>query len=334
MSVITIKRGFFRNGSEFTNIAVPLVEQPIRTQYSQDINQGFVLTCKVDTSACDVSQKRKSSRIYFKSADDFSIDENAVYHAEGPKHEMDLLTDEEIAERNRDKFGSLSLLAEAASNLMIRALVVAGSPGTGKTFEVTKAVESKKELYYTHIKGTISAIALYIELYRARDGVLILDDSDESFTDPESIQLLKAAMESSKNRKVSYRKLSMALEAEGIPQEFIFNGCVVILTNANLCNASKSKAPHYEALVSRSHYINVILATEREKLIRIRQVLEESDILNSFVGKEHHDDLIEFLMTHVSNFRELSIRTVVKLAELAGAFPTQWQQLARGTLLK
>lgn len=333
MAVITIHRGFFRNGIEINNVVAPLVEQPTKNR-GPESKQGLVLLGKIDSSNTTLSQKRRRCTVFFKSDSDYTIDENATYEVQGPVHEMDLLSDEEIAARNADKFGSLALLSEAAANLKIRAMVVAGSPGTGKTFEVTKAVESKKSLYYTHIKGTISAIALYIELYRSRDGVVILDDSDESFTDPESIQLLKAAMESTKNRKISYRKLSMALEAEGIPQEFVFNGCVVILTNTDLENASKGKSPHYSALVSRSHYINVILATTREKLIRIRQVLDESNILNSFVDKEHHADLIQFLDDNVHNFRELSIRTVVKLAELASAFPTKWKQLARGTLLK
>lgn len=331
MATITIKSGFFSSGAEVNDVTLSLVESPVKIRPN---DLGCTYVCKVDTRNTGLSQERKNSRIFLKRPSDFTIDKNGTVAVKSPYSEIESLTDEEIAIRNADKFGSLSLLSKAVSNLKIRALLVAGSPGTGKTYEVTRAVRSKKELYHSHIKGTISSIALYMELYRAKNGVIILDDSDESFTDPESIQLLKAAMESEKERRISYRKLSMALESEGIPQEFTFNGCVVILTNTDLENASKSKAPHYAALMSRSHYINVILATEREKLIRIHQVLKESKLLDNFVGKQHHVSIVEFLNNNVSKFKELSIRTVVKMAELAEAFPNDWQKLARGTLLK
>jgi predicted ATPase with chaperone activity len=121
--------------------------------------------------------------------------------------ETDLLTDEELFARIDDTFSSIALLAEAAANLKIRSMIVSGSPGTGKTFEVVKAVKDReaksKNFYYHHLKGTISPVALYIELYRARHGVLILDDTDEAFTDNESLQLLKAATESSKERNIA-----------------------------------------------------------------------------------------------------------------------------------
>ncbi len=251
--------------------------------------------------------------------------------------ELEEMTDEELFKRIQDTFDSLTLLSEASADLKIRSMIVSGSPGTGKTFEVIKAMKAKsrtdRNFYFHQIKGTISPIALYIELYRARNGVLVLDDADEAFTDPESLQLLKAATESSKTRAVSYRKLSMALEAEGIPQEFEFEGCVVILTNTNLEEARKQRQSHYDAIMSRAHYINAVLETDREKIMRIRHIMTTTTMLNQFLDPAYHQEVIDFVEEHHARFRELSIRTIVKLAELRAAFPKKWDTLARGTLL-
>lgn len=251
--------------------------------------------------------------------------------------ELEEMSDEDLFKRIQDTFDSLTLLSEASADLKIRSMIVSGSPGTGKTFEVIKAMKAKsrenRNFYFHQVKGTISPIALYIELYRARHGVLILDDADEAFTDPESLQLLKAATESTKSRNVSYRKLSMALEAEGIPQEFEFEGCVVILTNTNLEEARKQRQSHYDAIVSRSHYINAVLETDREKIMRIRHIVTTTTMLHQFLDPAHHQEVIDFVEENHTRFRELSIRTIVKLAELRAAFPKKWDTLARGTLL-
>jgi hypothetical protein len=247
------------------------------------------------------------------------------------------LSDEELEARIDDTFTSLSLLADAAAKKKIRALIVSGSPGTGKTYEVMRAVQNEekanKKFYFKVVKGTISPIALYMELYEARDGVLVLDDCDEAFTENESLQLLKAATESTKKRLVSYRKMSQALADYEIPNQFIFNGCVIVLTNTNLEEARKAKQDHYSAIVSRSHYLNAVLATDREKLIRIRSVITKSNILANFLDKKFHAEIIAFIDKYHNCFRELSIRTVVKIAELRAAFDENWEIIARGTLL-
>jgi hypothetical protein len=247
------------------------------------------------------------------------------------------LTDEELFEKIDGMFTSLALLSNAAASMKIRSMIVPGSPGIGKTYEVEKAMRTKaaqdKTFYWHHLKGSVSTIALYMELYHARNGVLILDDTDQAFTDPESLQLIKAATESNKKRLVSYRKLSLALENEGIPTEFEFEGCVIILTNTDLEAARKTKQNHYDAIISRAHYINVVLRSDREKIMRIRHVISTSGLLHSFLKEELHKEVIDFVEENHAKFRELSIRTVVKLAELVNSFPEHWKTLAKSTLL-
>lgn len=245
-------------------------------------------------------------------------------------------SDEEIRDRINDTFDTLRILAKAACELKIRSLIVSGSPGTGKSFEVLQAIEEHSKKIgvgecATVLKGTISAVSLYIELYFARDGVLVLDDCDAAFADPDALNLLKAATESANKRKISYKKLSSALEERGVPNDFLFNGCVVVLTNTDLENGRGQKANHYDAIVSRAHFINAYLSTQREKLIRILTKVDSGELFKEF-SQEKTENIVNFIKDNCDRFRELSLRTAVKIGELHASFPQQWEKLARSTL--
>jgi hypothetical protein len=241
-------------------------------------------------------------------------------------------SDDEILIRINETFNTLRVLSKAACDLKIKSLIVSGSPGTGKSYEVLRAIQNNGiPNHATVLKGTISPVSLYIELYFARKGVLVLDDCDAAFSDPDALNLLKAATETSKNRQLSYKKLSSALEERGVPDTFLFEGCVVVLTNTDLENGRGQKSNHYEAIISRAHFINACLNTQKEKLIRIKSVIDNGELFKD-VSDDKVNEIVEFITNNCNSFRELSIRTVVKISELYNGFPNDWKTLARGTL--
>jgi hypothetical protein len=74
--------------------------------------------------------------------------------------------------------------------------------------------------------------------------------------------------------------------------------------------------------------------TEREKCLRIKQITEDG-MLDSydFEGNEK-EEIIDFIMTNRSKMRELSLRTVLKIADLRKSMPTNWQSVAEVTVMK
>jgi hypothetical protein len=46
------------------------------------------------------------------------------------------------------------------------------------------------------------------------------------------------------------------------------------------------------------------------------------------------DELVEFIETNQEKLRELSLRMVLKLADLRKSFPSNWQAMARTTCMK
>lgn len=336
MKNVYIKKAVLRTGDLIENVVVPLNGVLKKVNYTIN-GKKYPWSLSVDSTSSTIPNKRKNCRIFLSNIQDYNLTDESVVSPSTA--ESFLKTDEELLVEINEKFETLKLLSEAACKGQIRSMIVSGSPGTGKTYEVTQAIahaEASNPLFYSSvIKGTISPIALYIELYNAANGVLVLDDSDSAFSDPEALQLLKAATESSNNRVISYRKMSSVLEAEGIPNKFIFNGCVIILTNTNLEEARASKAPHYDALISRAHYINAVLGSDREKVIRIKSVIQTSNILKDILpNKEHHQEVVDFIDKFHPRARELSIRMVSKLAEIRAAFGDKWTAIAKTTLLK
>jgi hypothetical protein len=74
--------------------------------------------------------------------------------------------------------------------------------------------------------------------------------------------------------------------------------------------------------------------TEREKCLRIKQITEDG-MLDSyeFEGNEK-EEIIDFIMEKRSVMRELSLRTVLKVADLRKSFANNWTAMAEVTVMK
>jgi hypothetical protein len=112
-------------------------------------------------------------------------------------------------------------------------------------------------------------------------------------------------------------------------------GSVIFITNIKFDNVkSKKLRDHLEALESRCHYIDLTIDTLREKLLRIQQIVKDG-MLNSYaLPDEVKQEVVEYIWDHKRRLREVSLRTVLKIADLAKAFPEQWKDMATSTVLK
>jgi hypothetical protein len=74
--------------------------------------------------------------------------------------------------------------------------------------------------------------------------------------------------------------------------------------------------------------------TEREKLLRIKQIVSEG-MLDVYEFEEcQRDDVVNFITTNSTKLRELSLRMVLKIADLRKAFPTTWEAMAKTTCMR
>ena len=254
-------------------------------------------------------------------------------------------SDEEIVERLRNRFEVLKDMTKAVKAGTVRAMIVTGPPGVGKSFGVDEVL-SKDDLFntlgqrkpkYEIVKGAMSAIGLYAKLYEysEKGNVIVFDDCDSVLLDDLSLNILKAALDSSKKRTISWNTDSRMLRSEGVPDKFEFKAGAIFITNIKFENVrSKKLQDHLAALESRCHYIDLQMDTDREKCLRIKQIVSDG-MLDSYEFEDvQRDEVVDYIMENRSRMRELSLRTVLKVADLRKSFTTNWKSMAEVTVMK
>jgi hypothetical protein len=74
--------------------------------------------------------------------------------------------------------------------------------------------------------------------------------------------------------------------------------------------------------------------TEREKVLRIKQIVQDG-MLDSYEFEEvQRDEVVDFIMENRAKLRELSLRTVLKVADLRKSFTSNWKAMAEVTVMK
>ena len=257
-------------------------------------------------------------------------------------------TDEEIMERMAQRFDILEDMTRAVKKGDVKSMIVTGPPGVGKSFGVEKVL-SKHDVFadiaddqklkkYEVVKGAMSAIGLYSKLYEFSDkkSILVFDDCDSVLQDELSLNILKAALDSGKKRMIHWNTDSRLLRSEGVPNSFEFKGGAIFITNIKFENVrSKKLKDHLEALESRCHYLDLTIDTEREKLLRIRQVVRDSGMLDDYeIDDWAKTEVVDFISANARRMRELSLRMVLKVADIRVSMPNNWKAVVEVTCMR
>ena len=247
-------------------------------------------------------------------------------------------TDEQIESRIGERFDILDVLTEACTCGNARALIVSGPAGLGKSYTVEKRLSAwdPNNVNHTIIKGFVRPTGLVKLLYQYREEgqVIVFDDADAIFFDDVSLNLLKAVCDTNERRSVSWLSEGVLIDEETsvrIPRTFEFKGTIIFISNYDfdaMIDKGHKLAPHLQAMVSRSHYIDVAMKSRRDYLVRIRQVIKQG--LLADLSFEQRSDVILFIESNADKLRELSLRMAMKI----GALRKQggnWERIANVT---
>jgi hypothetical protein len=244
-------------------------------------------------------------------------------------------TEDQIRNKLDERFAALTMMAKSAVAGEVRAVVVSGPAGVGKSYEIEQLLASMNP-YHTIVRGYVRPTGLYRTLYEFRNpgSVVVFDDADSIFNDDVSLNLLKAACDTTRTRKLSWLS-EIRMEDEGgdkMPREFEFEGTIIFITNYDfdlLIARGNKLAPHFAALVSRSMYLDMAMKNKRDYLVRIKQVLEKGMLRGVGMSRNDEAEIVKFVEDNQDKLRELSLRMVIKVATLKKAHPTKWASLAR-----
>ena len=254
--------------------------------------------------------------------------------------------DETVIARIAERFEILDDMTKAVLNGDIRAMIVAGPPGVGKSYGIESQLEkanlfdqiSGRRVKSEMIKGTATALGMYKALYKYSDdnSVIVFDDCDSILLDDVCLNLLKGALDSGKKRRISWLADSHSLRNEGIPDQFDFKGGVIFITNLKFDQMKSQKTrDHLDAIQSRCHYLDLTLDTMRDKILRIKQIARTGMLFEDYdFDQIQQDEIIDFMTENQNKLREVSLRMAIKIAQLRKSFPLKWSALALSTCMK
>jgi hypothetical protein len=252
-------------------------------------------------------------------------------------------TDAQIREKLAERFDAMDAMAASTMRGINKSMIVSGPAGLGKSFGVMKLAEQfeSKGKTVSVIKGYLRPTGLYKTLYenRHRDCVIVFDDADSVFMDDVSLNLLKAACDMTRTRKLHWLTETKMEDEDGerMPRSFEFEGSVIFITNYDfddMIARGNRLAPHFQALISRSIYLDLAMKTNRDYIVRIHQVVEMGMLDEQGISKSVQKEILEFVETNADRLRELSLRMVMKLAALVRMDSRNWQKMARVTCLR
>ena len=262
------------------------------------------------------------------------------------KMETHTETETEAMDRIATRFAVLDEMSKACISGDIRAMIVTGPAGIGKSHGVNLQMEkasmfdvlASNKVRFEVVKGAMSGIGLFAKLYKFSDAknVLVFDDCD-IWEDQDALNVLKGALDSGKTRRISWNKDSRILRDEGIPNSFNFNGSVIFITNKSFDDKKAGKMqPHLDALQSRCHFLDLTVDSERDKMLRIKQVHRDADgglFVDYDFTQEQTDEIMSFIWDNHNKLREVSLRMCLKVADLV-KISANWRQLAQSTCMK
>ena len=219
-----------------------------------------------------------------------------------------------------------------------RSALVFGPPGMGKTHLIEAGLKKAGKVNgkdYLIARSHTTPRQLYAMLYCMRKAgqYVLLDDCDGVMTNEQGLNILKGATDAT-FRTIGWNTTASGVKlptGEEVPDEYQFNGSVVIATNVRQAVRGKA-AQHFAAINSRCVPWQLNYNTKEEQFAYMFHLIVDKDYLD--VAKEttltwpQKIELIRFIMSNLSITNRLDLRKPQHIARVMRAKPNNWQNHA------
>ena len=219
-------------------------------------------------------------------------------------------------------------------------IIISGLAGVGKSFTVEETLKESglvKGRDFEIIKGKSTSYALYQSLFENRDKLIVYDDCDSILKNKDAINMLKAALDTNKERVISWKskstfnpdpletiEIKKLIQKGKLPDHFDFRGRIIFITNIYYKNID-------DALLSRSFVIDVTLQA-KDVLLRIETILDNimRDVPEATYDiKKQVLDYFKYLVKNNQLKKPMSIRTFIAGVIIRLSGDENWKRLVR-----
>lgn len=252
------------------------------------------------------------------------------------------LPEAEVSKAQSKRFAIIEDLVKGVFRGTTRSLFLCGGAGMGKSYLVQETLSDLdpdgEDINWFFVSGKIGATGLFTAAYEARERhqVLVVDDADGFLKDETALNLVKALTDTKRHRRVTWGSEYKFIDKSGqsIPKSFEFSGSIIIITNKNLTELAKGGAnqEHLEAIVDRAAVVTVDIETQRDRVIRLREVARTANLFQEAgLTVEQEEEVLSFIDQNRHAMNRISFRTALKVANYRKNYADNWQELARLT---
>jgi len=224
----------------------------------------------------------------------------------------------------KTKFHLQDRFVDSVVNGRSTSFLLYGGTGTGKSVSVLKSLDRLgyqlaqdgiEGKVYAYLKGKVSPYGLYCTLYRNRNGLVVIDDVDDMWKNPVLNALLKASMDSTGHRIISWEGARTPLMDDS-PTSFVFEGKVIIITNA-------TKVEVKDAIVGRTLSMELELTKDQ----MVERMKEIAPYLDSNLSPEERVEVLDYIVQNQKQISAFSLRTLVHGFALKESNPDCWKMM-------
>jgi hypothetical protein len=231
------------------------------------------------------------------------------------------------------RFGFVEKLVSMVASGVQPSAVITGSGGLGKTYTVTKTLQSSgyKDISdladfqvgsvvntrkcFTFVKGYSTPKGLYRTLFENNKSIIVFDDCDAVLKDPVALNLLKGALDSYGKRIISW---NADMRDDDLPRSFNFEGRVIFISNM-----SQDKID--QAIRSRSMMIDLSMTLD-QKIDRMEHIALSDEFMPEYT-KTQKQDALGLIRAIKDEAKEISLRTLISVTKIR-ASNDDWKDLA------
>ena len=251
-----------------------------------------------------------------------------------------------IVKRVKDRFTTIQKIAEVfvTSDSPQRGLLISGDAGTGKSHYIRQAFINTNTTSRVDYRKSVSFTApmFYAALWENKNkgDVIVFDDcSLESMSNSDFRKLtdmFKGGLEiTSGERMIGYEatRKNKYFEDNDIGPRMDFQGSIIWITNSRFDKLQKKFGDSWEAIDQRFQTLSVFLSKEEKFMYTCHLVYdldmlgENCDAKEGGYPQEVVDTTMEFISDNYDNFKEITPRIAIKVADTIHTYGDDWKMI-------